>query len=190
MSKNVNDITTLINQWSLGDKTSEERLFALTYQQFKMIARDAKNKLNANDEFNITANIIHSTTSLVHDAYIKLSPGLAENIENKKQFYLFISKVMRHILVDHHRKNTALKRQNTQPANSNSSTPISLSLDYITIDKGIEKLNTAYPRQAQTIQLRYFHGLTNKEIAQLHDISESLVDKDLKFSKSWMRMHA
>ena len=64
------------------------------------------------------------------------------------------------------------------------------SLDYITLDKAIENLTKDYPRQAETIQLRYFHGLKNKEIAQLHQISESLVDKDLKFSKSWMRIHA
>ncbi|MGL1957402.1 MAG: ECF-type sigma factor [Colwellia sp.] len=186
----ANETTDLIKQWSLGEKNLEDKLFTLTYQQFKTIARDAKSKLNGNDDFNVTANIIHSTTSLVHDAYLKLAPGITENIDNRKQFYLLVSKVMRHILVDHHRKSTASKRQKQVTIDETSQQAKTFSLDYIVIDKAIESLTKDYPRQAETIQLRYFHGLKNKEIAQLHNISESLVDKDLKFSKSWMRVHA
>jgi len=185
-----NDTTDLIKKWSLGDKASEDKLFALTYQQFKTIARNAKGKLGGNDNVNITANIIHSTTALVHDAYLKLAPGITENIDDRKQFYMLVSKVMRHILVDHHRKNTASKRQNKESDGNELQASEPFSLDYITIDKAIESLTKNHPRQAETIQLRYFHGLKNKEIAQLHQISESLVDKDLKFSKSWMRIHA
>jgi len=184
------DTTDLIKKWTLGDKTSEDKLFALTYQQFKAIARDAKSKLNGKGELNITADIICSTTALVHDAYIKLAPGITEDIDNRKQFYLLVSKIMRHILVDHHRKKVATKRQATQQLDDETQASKDFSLDYISIDKAIEHLTKDYPRQAQTIQLRYFHGLKNREIAQLHQISESLVDKDLKFSKSWMRIHA
>ncbi|MDP2559629.1 ECF-type sigma factor [Psychrobium sp. 1_MG-2023] len=185
-----NDTTDLIKQWSLGDKASEEKLFTLTYQQFKMIARDARSKLPSNEGLNITANLIHSTTSLVHDAYIKLAPGVTESIDSKKQFYLLLSKVMRHILVDYHRKNEASKRQYSKSISNNEQGLEDCPLDYIAIDKAIVNLTKDYPRQAETIQLRYFHGLKNKEIAELHQISESLVDKDLKFSKSWMRLHA
>lgn len=185
-----NEITELINKWSLGDKLSEDKLFSLTYQQFKDLARSTKKNLDTKNEAHLIADIIHSTTSLVHDAYIKLAPGLTENVANRKQFYLLVSKVMRHILVDHYRKNSASKRQfNPIIANDDSTADISF-IDYLSIDQAIESLTKEYPRQAETVQLRYFHGLKNKEIAKLHQISESLVDKDLKFSKSWMRIHA
>ena len=188
-SKN-NDISNLIQRWSEGDKLSEEKLFVLTYQKFKSIAREAKQKLNTKENADLTANIIHSTTAIVHDAYIKLTPGLNETIDNKKQFYLLVSKVMRHILVDHYRKNKASKRQFDKTDTNEFTMPEISSLDYIAIDQAIENLTKEYPRQAETIQLRYFHGLKNKEIAELHQISESLVDKDLKFSKSWMQAYA
>lgn len=190
IKNNNTDTTELIKNWSLGDKLSEDKLFALTYQQFKNIARNAKTKLDAQNNTNTADDIIHSTTSLVHDAYIKLAPGMMECIDSRKQFYLLVSKVMRHILVDHYRKNTASKRQFNRDIIDGLSTPIVCSIDYIAIDQAIESLTKEYPRQAETIQLRYFHGLKNKEIAKLHQISESLVDKDLKFSKSWMRIHA
>lgn len=97
---------------------------------------------------------------------------------------------MRHILVDHYRKNKASKRQFDKTDTNEFTMPEIYSLDYIAIDQAIENLTKEYPRQAETIQLRYFHGLKNKEIAELHQISESLVDKDLKFSKSWMQAYA
>jgi len=86
--------TTDLKKWALGDKTSQDKLFALIYQHFKAIVRDAKRKLNGKDELNITADIICSTTALVHDAYIKLAPGITENIDNRKQFYLLVSKLL------------------------------------------------------------------------------------------------
>lgn len=186
--KNNPDMTGLILKWSEGDKLSEEKLFALTYQKFKSLASEAKQKLNIKGETDLTVNVIHSTTALVHDAYIKLTPGLNETLDSKKQFYLLVSKVMRHILVDYYRKNKAAKRQ-FDKSNEFSMSEVS-SIDYIAIDQAIENLTKEYPRQADTIQLRYFHGLKNKEIAELHQISESLVDKDLRFSKSWMRTYA
>lgn len=185
-----NEISRLILNWSEGDKLSEEKLFSLTYQNFKSIAREAKRKLNITNEADLTANIIHSTTAIVHDAYIKLTPSLNETIDSKKQFYLLVSKVMRHILVDHYRKNKASKRQFDEASANELITTEITSIDYIAIDQAIESLNKEHPRQAETIQLRYFHGLKNKEIAALHQISESLVDKDLKFSKSWMQAYA
>jgi len=187
---NDTEATELIKNWSSGDKLSEEKLFVLTYQQFKNIARSTKKKLGTQNEACLTDDIIHSTTSLVHDAYIKLAPGLTECIDNRKQFYLLVSKVMRHILVDHYRKNTASKRQSNKNIMSDLSTPIVSSVDYIAIDQAIESLTKEYPRQAETVQLRYFHGLKNKEIAKLQQISESLVDKDLSFSKRWMQLYA
>lgn len=191
MGSNIpqHDITNLIRNWSEGDKLSEEKLFALTYQKFKSIAREAKQKLNTKDDTDATANILHSTTAIVHDAYVKLVPGLNETIASRKQFYLLVSKVMRHILVDHFRKNKAAKRQFDKPDSNELPTLECASVDYILIDRAIESLTIDHPRQAETLQLRYFHGLKNKEIATLHQISESLVDKDLKFSKSWMQVH-
>lgn len=184
------EITSLIIQWTKGDKLSEEKLFALTYRNFKNIAREAKQKFELKSETDLPATVIDSTTAIVHDAYLKLVPGLKETITSKKQFYLLVSKVMRHILVDHYRKNSAAKRQFDKTHTNDILTPEVSSIDYIAIDQAIECLTKVYPRQAETIQLRYFHGLKNKEIAALHQISESLVDKDLKFSKSWIQLHA
>jgi len=185
-----NEMTSLIIQWTEGDKLSEEKLFALTYQKFKDIAREVKQKFELKSEIDLPVIIVDSTTSIVHEAYIKLAPGLNETIASKKQFYLLVSKVMRHILVDHYRKNSAAKRQLDKAYIKERITSEISSIDYLAVDQAIECLTKEYPRQAETVQLRYFHGLKNKEIAELHQISESLVDKDLKFSKSWMQLHA
>ena len=189
-TKEVN-LTDIILTWSQGDKFSEDKLFAATYQKFKELARQTREKSNFTEE-DKTSNLIHSTTSLVHEAYLKLSPNINETIESRKQFYLLVSKVMRHILIDHFRKSAASKRQSNKAefdieVVEDLNSPI---ISYIEIDSAISKLSKSYPRQAESMQLKYFYGLRNRDIADLHQISESSVDKDLRFSKSWIQLNA
>ena len=94
---------------------------------------------------------------------------------------------MRHILIDHYRKLTADKRSGVvDNLESDALFKNELNLNLMTIEQGIVQLADIYPRQAETFQLRYFIGLQNKEIANIQGVSESLIDKDLKFSKTWI----
>jgi RNA polymerase sigma factor (TIGR02999 family) len=175
--------------WSKGHKHSEDKLLSYTYDRFKLIASQTRKKVKKyHGETHYVDDVIHSTTSLVHEAYLKLAANNEIDAENSKDFFLLVSKIMRHILVDHYRKLTTDKRlannvlftESVQCSNGQS------VLDYIQIDQSLAKLAKAFPRQAETFQLRYFMGLKNKEIAELHTVSESLIDKDLKFSKNWI----
>ncbi len=182
-------LTSIILDWSKGHKHSEDKLFSFTYDRFKLIASQTRKKvIKYQDDTNHVDDVIHSTTSLVHEAFLKLTAKKEIDAENSKEFFLLVSKIMRHILIDHYRKLTAEKRiadnalftEGIQDKNSQQ------LLDYIQLDQSITKLAKAFPRQAETFQLRYFTGLKNREIAKLHTVSESLIDKDLKFSKNWI----
>lgn len=179
------DVTSLITKTSLGDKVSEEALFALTYNKFKEIAQSAQSKTNGNQPLDIVA----STTALVHDAYLKLHPSLLGDINNRREFFSLVSKTMRHILIDHYRK-TNTKKRTSQFDHTSSREEQTSTFDYIQIDNAICKLSKDYPRQAQVLQFKYFLGFINKEIAALVNVSESTVDKDLLFSKKWLRANA
>lgn len=182
-------LTSIILDWSKGHKHSEDKLFSFTYDRFKHIASQTRKKvIKYQDDTNHVDDVIHSTTSLVHEAFLKLAAKNEIDAENSKEFFLLVSKIMRHILVDHYRKLTADKRTqkeipelgNQEDSNTDE------YLDYISIDYGLSRLAKDYPRQAETFQMRYFLGFKNKEIANLHSVSESLIDKDLKFSKNWI----
>lgn len=185
----MEDLTSIIVSWSEGQKHSEDKLFAYTYDRFKQIASDTRRKVktykSTEEDFE---DLIYSTTSLVHEAYLKLANEKTIDAKNTKQFLLLVSKIMRHILVDHYRKLTANKRSLgkhqlfERGAISNNDGLV----NYISMDQSVDKLAKSFPRQAETFQLRYFLGLKNKEIAKLHAVSESLIDKDIKFSKNWI----
>ena len=185
----MEELTSIIINWSEGHKHSEDKLFAYTYDRFKQIASDTRKKVKKyNCKEGDFEDVICSTTSLVHEAYIKLANEKQIDAKNTKQFFLLVSKIMRHILVDHYRKLTANKRSLDENHRAEKQTDSSTDnlLDYISMDQSVDKLAKSFPRQAETFQLRYFLGLKNKEIAKLHAVSESLIDKDLKFSKNWI----
>jgi len=182
------EITELIQKWKLGDSLSENRLFSVTYQQFKILAKKAINK-QSNSQNNLE-DIVHSTTSLVHDAYIKLSHANAIDISNRKDFYLLTAKTMRHILVDYFRKKNSQKRYvdiSTDVA-LNDITHASNFEQYLILDKAIQLLHDEHPRPGDILQLKHFFGFANKEIANLLNISESTVDKDLKFARGLIKL--
>jgi|TARA_B110000211_G_scaffold213145_1_gene253378 RNA polymerase sigma factor (TIGR02999 family) len=182
-------LTSIILDWSKGHKHSEDKLFSFTYDRFKLIASQTRKKvIKYQDDTNHVDDVIHSTTSLVHEAFLKLTAKNEIDAENSKEFFLLVSKIMRHILVDHYRKLTADKRtQKEAPKLGNQEDSSTVEyLNYISIEQGLSKLAKQHPRQAETFQMRYFLGFKNKEIANLQSVSESLIDKDLKFSKNWI----
>ncbi|MET1257125.1 ECF-type sigma factor [Aliikangiella maris] len=186
------NLTQLIHKWQSGDKFSEEKLFSVTYEQFRRIAKESiqKQKSLGVQPKNIE-EIIHSTTSLVHDAYIKISSAQTVDLKNSREFYMLVATTMRHILVDFFRKQNSKKRDVDAVDNKEiKNIPYSHELeDYLTLDKAIENLLDSFPRPAEILQLKYFFGFQNKEIADVLNISESTVDKDLKFARGWIKLH-
>ena len=185
------EITDLIHQWKLGDNISEARLFSATYEQFKTLAKDALQKQKKKDISCINLEeVVHSTTSLVHDAYLKLNAAEVLDVDNRKEFYLLVAKAMRHILVDYFRKRNSQKRDV-----STLSSVIDESLfsqqniePYVLLDDAIESLQQTHPRPCEILQLKHFFGLKNKEIAELFSVSESTIEKDLKFARGWVTL--
>jgi len=186
------EMTELIHLWQKGDKISEERLFSASYQKFKDIARLT---MSQHGDRNITLEkMVHSTTTLVHEAYIKLNSSVTHDIANRREFYLLVSKSIRHILVDIYRKKTAQKRdlKNVEKYMVvNKKIPFSTKdfEQYLNLEQSIDHLHQQYPRTSEILQLRHFLGLLNKEIASFYSISESTVDKELKFARGWIKLN-
>ena len=160
-------------------------MFAFTYDKFKEIAQHSKSK-KAERGFN---EVLASTTALVHDAYLKLHPEVLQDLNNRKEFFALVAKTMRHILIDQYRKANASKRTAIDHSEIDTSEESDF-ISYIQIDSALDKLSQNYPRQAKILQFKYFLGFLNKEIAELFSLSESTVDKDLMFSKKWIKLNA
>ena len=103
-------------------------------------------------------------------------------IETKRDFFLMAAKVMRQILIDNARAHQAQKRQHITLMKEEEDRFEQL----IIMDKALDSFSVRYPRQSNALKLKYLMGMKNQEICELLECSASLIEKDLKFSRSWL----
>jgi RNA polymerase sigma factor (TIGR02999 family) len=175
-------ITKLIVQWKAGKQSSFNELFTYCHQQFKHEVRKEKLK-QANREKPLEL-CIQTTTSIVHDAYLKMSGHREQIICDRKELYLLIAQVVRSVMYDHYRKLNSKKRQApTQFENGHLEyNDTELHAKLLLADKS---LTDEKPRCNQVLHLHIFAGLSADEIAKTLMLSVRTVHNDLKFAKAW-----
>jgi RNA polymerase sigma factor (TIGR02999 family) len=158
-----------------SDPTSseEDALYPIVYEELKRIAR---HHLRVGD-----AKATLSTTELVHEAYLKISPGPAAGWDGRGHFFGAASRAMRQVLVDFARRRGAAKRGGDMQRISlgGSDTALDVELDSIlTVDAALDRLNELDPRLRQIVELRYFAGLPEAEIASLLGVSLRTIERN------------
>jgi RNA polymerase sigma-70 factor, ECF subfamily len=129
------------------------------------------------------------TTALVHEAFLKLarSAGLNAAGFDRQHFLSVASQAMRRILVDRARARIARKRD----AHSASSGELPFqgfasSSQFVDLHEALERLALVEPRHAKIVEMRFFGGLTEDEIADVLGICSRTVKRDWKFAKAWL----
>jgi RNA polymerase sigma factor (TIGR02999 family) len=129
-------------------------------------------------------------TALVHEAYVRLVNQTVIRWQDRVHFFRAAAKLMRRILVDYARKHTALKRGGTDETlvwdESVSELPGD-SVNVIALDDALEHLALLDARQCQIVELRFFGGLSNEEIAEVLEISSRTVKREWRLAKAWLR---
>lgn len=150
-------------------------LFPLVYHELKRLARHHRDVGNG--------PLTLCTTELVHEAYLKLSSASA-SWQDRAHFFGAASRAMRQVLVDFARRRQADKRGGDLVAVTleEGTTAISFELDeLIELDAALEALDAVEPRLRQIVELRFFAGLSEGEIAELLGVSVRTVGRD------WMK---
>ena len=178
-------LTQIIQQWQAGDKKAESELYQFAYLQLRKIAQQERerNAEKYGTDNKVLADSVNSTTALIHDAYLKMSSCDMSEIETKRDFFLMAAKVMRQILIDNARAHQAQKRQHITLMKEEEDRFEQLIL----MDKALDNFSVRYPRQSNALKLKYLMGMKNQEICELLECSASLIEKDLKFSRSWLQ---
>ncbi|MFB9214059.1 ECF-type sigma factor [Vibrio sinaloensis] len=179
-------LTQIIQLWQAGDKEAENHLYQFAYLQLRKIAQQerARNAKKYGDENDVLADSVNSTTALIHEAYLKMSNADLSDVRSQREFYLMAAKIMRQILIDNARSHQAQKRQ--QQAKEHDCQEKKFEQLFI-LDRALDNFSARYPRQSNALKLKYLMGLKNQEISQLLQCSDSLIEKDLKFSRSWLQ---
>ena len=178
-------LTQIIQDWQSGNKKAESQLYQFAYLQLRHIAQEERKrnaeKYGSNND--VLSDSVNSTTALIHDAYLKLSNSELDNIKTNRDFFLMATKVMRQILIDNARSLQARKRQVLTAIQDDSDKFEQLLI----MDKALDSFSIRYPRQSNALKLKYLMGMKNNEISKLLECSSSLIEKDLKFSRSWLQ---
>jgi RNA polymerase sigma factor (TIGR02999 family) len=127
-------------------------------------------------------------TGLIHEAYIRLSeqnPGW----KNRAQFFAVASQMMRRILVDHARARRAAKRpeRTIQVTLGDEVGSPSREVDIVELDVALEELTKVDERMARIVELRFFGGLTQEEVASVIGISLATANREWRLAKAWLR---
>ena len=174
------DITGLLRRWEEGDGHALDELMPLMYERLRQLARQ---RLRSEPDASL------NTTSLVHEAYLKLvdSPGV--RVQNRGHFLGLASRVMRHLLVDHARTRKAGKRGlGVAPLELDEVRwiPDDAVESVIELDEALQHLASIDERRSRILEQRYFGGLSLEEIAEALNVSLATVKRELRAARAWL----
>lgn len=172
-------ITALLVDWSEGDQGALEQLMPLVYDELRLMARRYLSKQPSRHTF--------QATDLIHEAYIKLAKNEEQNWRNRAHFFGVASKAMRHILVDHARAKHTEKRGGRKEKVTLSEPAFSTDAkEVIALDDALYTLARLDERKSRIVELKYFGGVTNDEIAEILGVSTETVKRDWRFARTWL----
>ena len=177
MATTSSSVTLLLEAVRHGEDGAEERLFRAVYEELRRMARGRAFRWSPHDTL--------AGTALAHEAYLRLTAGGAENLQNRRHFFGAASRAMRQILVDRWRKRRAERVLDRVPLDDVPEREGSVDLP--ALDEALNRLAAERPRHAEVVALRFFLGFTVAETASLLELSPKTVDNDWALAKSWLR---
>jgi len=175
-------VTELLSAWREGDSAALEQLIPLVYDELRRLADRYMRREQASHTLQATA--------LVHEAYLRLAREQDRNWENRTHFFAVAAQIMRNLLVDHARSAKREKRGGNavETQLDEASGVINVNPDdLLALDEALGRLAALDARAARIVELRYFVGLNNTEIAAVLKTSEKTVVRDWSAAKAWLQ---
>ena len=177
---NPQNITQLLAEWRDGNQSALDELYPLVYDELHRLARRYMSRERKGHTL--------QTTALINEAYVRLG-GQKVNWANRSHFFAISAQIMRRILIDHARRHAYAKRgggaQQVSLDEAATVTP-DQSTELIRLDEALTSLSEMDQRRSQVVELRYFGGLNNEEIAGGLNVSENTVTRDWNMARAWL----
>jgi RNA polymerase sigma factor (TIGR02999 family) len=170
----MNSLTHLIEKVATGDVGAREQLFAAAYSELRKLARS---RLRDGGR-----NTFLETTALVHESYLRFIKTGQLRIEDRRAFFAYASKVMRSVIIDSVRERQA-ERRGGDVVEMTLDTQVAAELptgeaEVMHVHEALLALELAEPRLAQVVEMRYFGGYSEAEIAETLGVTERTVRRD------------
>ncbi|HEX8251024.1 MAG TPA: sigma-70 family RNA polymerase sigma factor [Pyrinomonadaceae bacterium] len=174
-------VTIYLREYQSGNREVLDELFPLVYEELRKLA--ANRLRGERDDHTL------QPTALVHEAYLRLIEQHTQSWQNRAHFFGLAAEMMRRILVNYANNRNAEKRFGNQ-------TRIALDelvtfseqrdVNLIQLDEALKELAEFDAKQAKIVELKFFGGLTNEEIAEVLGVSDSTVKREWRIAKAWL----
>lgn len=181
METSSQQISHLLKRWSDGDSEALNKLMPLVYGELRRIAGGYMKRQPADHTL--------QTTALIHEAYLRLVWHEEKTWESRAHFFGVAARAMRHILVDYARTRNRAKR-------GGGAMQVSLDevlticaergAELVALNDALTELAKLDERQSRVVELRFFGGLTEEEIAQVLKVSPRTVSGDWSMARAWL----
>jgi RNA polymerase sigma-70 factor, ECF subfamily len=180
------EITQLLRAWNAGDEAALKALTPLVYQELHRLAH--RHLARERHDHSL------QTSALVNEAYLRLVDAQQVDWQNRAHFFGVSARLMRQILVDFARSRDSHKRGGAVSVMALEDTPNqgldiaqTRSADLVALDDALKVLATLDERQSQIVELRFFGGLSETEIAEVLHVSERTVRNDWRVARAWLQ---
>jgi RNA polymerase sigma factor (TIGR02999 family) len=177
----MSEATVILEAICRGEKAASDELVPLVYTELRHLAATRLARESAGHTL--------QPTELVHEAWLRLVGAGGQAWKDRAYFFAAASEAMRRILVEHARRKSRLKygagliRLDIQDFDLAAVTPDDKIL---LINEALSELEKEYPERARVVVLKYFGGMTNKELAEMMGIGERTVNRHWLCAKQWL----
>lgn len=181
MGADTKELTQLLVAWGKGDEAALAQLTPIVEAELHKLARYYMNR--ERQEHTLQA------TALVNEAFVRLIDGQAVEWQNRAHFFRVAAQSMRHILVDHARRRRYQKRggEAVRVSLTNLEQPARLgNAGLVELDDALSALAKFDERKSQVVELRFFGGLTEKEIAEVLKIPLRTAQREWSLARAWL----
>ena len=181
MSDKQEAVTTLLLNWRSGDPEAAEKLVAIVYDELRRLAAHYLRDERPDHTLQPTA--------LVNEMFVRLFQSEPVEWQSRAHFFAVAAQQLRRILVNHARDRSAAKRGGKQvriELSEQAGVSHGREQDLLDLDDALTRLERIDPRSARVIELRFFAGLTESEIAEALGISLSSMKRDWSFGRAWL----
>ncbi len=175
------DLTQILNEAKVGDSVARAQLIEAAYQELRQLA--VGKMADERQDHTLTS------TALVHEVSMRMLNESQLPMENRSQFFAYASKAMRNLLIDHARTRGRQKRGGDRKKFSFDEAMIACNQqrdEFLQLNEVLEQFEEIEPRKAQVVEMRYFGGMSNQEIASALGVSLATVKRDWLVAQSWL----
>lgn len=175
------EITQLLLDWRNGEASAFERLMPIVYDELRRLAGAFMRRQSPGHTL--------QTTALVNEAYLRLIDSDKVNWQSRTHFFAISAQLMRRILVDAARRKQSQKRGGDHlqvTLDERFDIPLESETDMVALDDALKRLAELSPRQSRIVELRYFGGLTEEQVAGTLEISTRTVRRDWSVARAWL----